>query len=376
MKKLAWIALGVLVAAGVGAGIWLSVKRLGVDDGMYSRAMAAGMPLEPEQVWIEEPPSAEEDAGPLMVQAAEAFASLEIESEGIVRLALGTRAEAGRARQELQQAKPVLDLIDEACKRPDARIVRDWALGPNLFLRELPVFKGICQLLTARAMLSIREGRFDAGVNDLERAYHFAYLVGREPNLIAMLVRISSEMIVQSGIRAAADQTTTPEQIAKLRQVVEKGHQELSLFHHIRTELTMSAAAARNPDNQTELKQISAATKTGEMADDPRLIRSGPPEDKKMRAILNIALAKWMPLFELGEDAWDNAKAGPVLKRDRARSRCRRKPAGQARRPLRSLRHKCGRCRNPAQRRRQRHPRLPGCPPIQAGKGPPPQEPR
>lgn len=315
MRKAAWVALGslgvmVVVCSGL---MWFGMRWFGVDGAMYDRAAKLGMPLEPEDL---APPAipADQNAAPLMLQMAEMETASKVKAGEMLDYARGSRTEQELARQNLKQLEPVLDLAYQAAARPECQITRDWALGAYLMFPELASFKEVTQLLTARAILRANAGEMDKAAADLTTAYKIAHHSGQEPTLIPMLVRIANEVITMRAVEVIADNVKSQADLAKLRKVLEEGHQELIVFDHLRGEITMAAAIARNIKNTADLDSLGEELATGDMAPPGTVIRNGPPQNSSIRAQLNLYLRRWVPLFEMGEDARDNQKLDPVLR--------------------------------------------------------------
>ena len=302
----------VLICSGT---VWWGMRWLGVDSGMYGRAAALGMPLEPEDLVPNPPIPPEENAAPLMIEAATQIVGLNIDGRLVLRRARGTETEKKLARYELEKAEAALLVAKQAADRPRCYIERDWAMGVFLRMPELGNFKKIVQMLSARAILAAEAGDIQAAVVDLETAFSVAHHAGQEPHLISMLLRISCEVITLRAIEVIADEAREPAVLDRLRRVVEDHQQPIIIFDNIRGEVTMAAAIARNLENADELKRLSDNLDSPDTTSPRQIVRSGAPANARVRAQLNLYLKHWEPIFELGEDARDNRKLDPVLRK-------------------------------------------------------------
>ena len=112
-----------------------------------------------------------------------------------------TDADREAARRLLAKAAPQLHLAAQAAMLPDCDFHRDWSLGPDLLLPEYAPMRATARLLAAQAMLQSEAGQPEAALDTIRVGAHMAPMVGKDPIMIAFLVRIALEAIMDRAFQ-------------------------------------------------------------------------------------------------------------------------------------------------------------------------------
>ena len=107
-----------------------------------------------------------------------------------------TNSDREEVRRLLAKAAPQLHLVAQAALLPDCDFHRNWSLGPTLRFPEFAPMRQTARLLAAQAMLQSEAGHPEAALDTIRVGAHMARQVGREPTVIALLVRIAIEAIM------------------------------------------------------------------------------------------------------------------------------------------------------------------------------------
>jgi len=107
-----------------------------------------------------------------------------------------TDADRRATQQLLAKAAPQLHLAEQASLLPDCDFHRNWSLGPDLPLPEYAPMRQTVRLLAVQAMLQSEAGHPEAALHTIQVGAHMAQHVGQEPTIIAFLVRIAMEAIM------------------------------------------------------------------------------------------------------------------------------------------------------------------------------------
>jgi hypothetical protein len=98
--------------------------------------------------------------------------------------------------------KKVIPHVEKAAAKPDCDFGRDWSEPISMTFPEYARIRQMNQLLTMRALMSAHEGQFREAFEDLRSALRLSEHIGREPVLIAALVRNSGRtMAVRTAER-------------------------------------------------------------------------------------------------------------------------------------------------------------------------------
>ncbi|MCW3052043.1 MAG: hypothetical protein JWN14_1213 [Chthonomonadales bacterium] len=112
-----------------------------------------------------------------------------------------TDADREAARRLLTKAAPQLHLAAQAAMLPDCDFHRNWSLGPDLLLPEYAPMRATARLLAAQAILQSEAGQPEAALGTIRVGAHMAQMVGKDPILIALLVRIALEAIMDRAFQ-------------------------------------------------------------------------------------------------------------------------------------------------------------------------------
>ncbi|MBA4293992.1 hypothetical protein C0431_13605 [bacterium] len=124
---------------------------------------------------------------------------------------------------------------------------KDWDLGPNVLFPEYADVKIGVKMLSARAELRARDGDLNGALADLRSSYAISNKVGRNPNLIAMLVGIACRAITNRAVLYVADARPNDSAwIDRLRVEVEGWRPEADLNLAMQGEAYMGVAFYRN----------------------------------------------------------------------------------------------------------------------------------
>jgi len=164
-------------------------------------ARREGLPLEPSDLRRKPPVPDSRNAAPFLREMAREYEqSRAVATDGDVLAALRrpgrTDADRDAARAVLARGSRMVDLAEKAAARPDCDMEKPYELGPDVTFPEFAAARQAARLLAMRAVLSSDARRLQAAFRDIATGYRLGHLVGREPVVIAMLVRIAVEAIM------------------------------------------------------------------------------------------------------------------------------------------------------------------------------------
>lgn len=164
-------------------------------------------------------------------------------------------------------------------------LTKDWDLGPNVLFPEYADVKTGVKMLAARAEVRARFGDLDGAVADLKASYAISNSVGRNPNLIAMLVGVACRAISSRAVLYAAEARPDDEAwIDRLRLEVEMWRPKSDLNLAMQGEAYMGLAFYRNFRGRI----LPGSFDYEDMNYNPpnRLVRSGFPKGVMNRAMM------------------------------------------------------------------------------------------
>ncbi len=260
LRVLIVIAAIVLVAVVV-VGIW--VARLGfgaIGDlmsgarslkGELAAARREGLPLEASDLRPDPPVPAHRNAAPFLKEMAKLYwAQSETERNGTgdITTALGSasRSDADRemAREWLQRRAKFVELAEKAAGRPDCDMEKPYELGPYVQFREFPAAREAARLLSIRATLASDAGRYRQAFRDVALGARIGHHVGREPIIIALLVRVAIDAIMDRAfVNTLLDHIRKPDAVRIARETLRSFGRAPDIEHGCRGEAVMSRVA-------------------------------------------------------------------------------------------------------------------------------------
>ncbi|ARU39679.1 hypothetical protein CCB80_00385 [Armatimonadetes bacterium Uphvl-Ar1] len=164
-------------------------------------------------------------------------------------------------------------------------LTKDWDLGPNVLFPEYADVKTGVKMLAARAEVRARVGDLDGSVADLKASYAISNNVGRNSNLIAMLVGIACRSITNRAVLYAAEaRPNDAAWIDRLRVEVESWRPESDLNLAMQGEAYMGVAFYRN--FQGRILPGSFDFEDSNYNPPDRLVRRGFPKGVMNRAMM------------------------------------------------------------------------------------------
>ncbi len=103
---------------------------------------------------------------------------------------------------EIKVAKPILDCLEKASKKPRLDYNREWTLGYNLMFPELGGVRRCMMLLVDKSLYESKQGKNLQALKTLQIGGRIASLSGQEPSLVALNVQATFEKMVQRGLEA------------------------------------------------------------------------------------------------------------------------------------------------------------------------------
>lgn len=217
-RKRIWLRVLVLFGAIVlvtivGVGVWVFRLAVGAMKDLASGArslpheLAAarrdGVPLETSDLRPDPPLPASRNAAPYIKKLGEVYWS-QTESENrrtgeiMDAMASASRRDADRraARDWLKQRSRIITLAEMAASKPDCDMAKAYEEGPYLKFPEFAGAREAARLLAIRATLESDEGRYREAFRDIALGARLGRHVGREPVLVAMLVRLAIENLM------------------------------------------------------------------------------------------------------------------------------------------------------------------------------------
>lgn len=150
--------------------------------------------------WYVEPPAAE-NAAPLYAEAFAALAPVEATSPSF-----------------LAQNQKALELLHQAALRKKCRYPIDMTKGHATLLPHLRQIKNCAQLLSQAANSHAAEDQMGPAAQSLLDGLHLARSLEEEPVVISFLLRITSEIIIQTGLESVLNRKAfTDEQFVRLQ---------------------------------------------------------------------------------------------------------------------------------------------------------------
>lgn len=184
---------------------------------------------------------------------------------------------------------PALKTLVAASNRPRVDFRRDWDLAGNILLSEYAGIKGGVQALALRARSCATQGDSKGALADLAAIRRIAFLTADDPFLIAALVRIASEAILNRAAQYTGAEA--PALAAPLRALLASPEPPHDLAYVLRSEAYLAVASARN---LTRFYPLDSDVEFESNADLKSLRRSGLPKDESRRALMTRALALWV----------------------------------------------------------------------------------
>lgn len=210
---------------------------------------------------------------------------------------------------DLAPFQRALDLVYEAVKRPRLDFRRDWDLGPFVTFSEEARVKDLVRALTARAEMRSRKGDDAGALTDLDTARMLGVLIAQDHGMIAAMVATSCQNMVTGQVRhCLATAAKDPSRLRRYRDWLARPAPLLDLRRHLRDEIFLTVATARNLDRMGigtswnpgddlvgETSHCSDCAKLGELTS-ANVRRDGLPGPMRSRAYLARCLQMWTEL--------------------------------------------------------------------------------
>lgn len=192
-------------------------------------ARAEGLPLEPAELRRHPPLTADRNAAPIFREMVAMSRELEGQRPGSTRtyedaadgLRRWGRTEADRqaARQYVQRWEPYLRLAERAAAMPDCDFQRRYEEGLDMKFPEYAAARQAARVLAMRAVLRSDDGDVDGAFRDIAAGFALGRHTGRDPLLIAMLVQIAVETIMDRAfIQVLVDHLDDRRALVKARE--------------------------------------------------------------------------------------------------------------------------------------------------------------
>jgi hypothetical protein len=197
-------------------------------------------------------------------------------------------------------------LAVEASRKPRFFYQHDWDVPMDVTFLDLAKVKMLARGLAARADLEAKTGKGGKAADDLLAARRLGALLGQEPTVISLLVRIAIDAVAMRGYQhCAAFLSHDPTGLQDLAQTLAVKVAPLSFGRALRGEAYLSISCSRNFDGSArEFAILSGATSGSFSTSKGRYLRrTGFPVNEIGRANMACLLELW-------------AKAAPVMKFD------------------------------------------------------------
>lgn len=277
-------------------------------------ARAEGLPLEIGDVVPRPPANPSRNAGPAYQEICKALnprngdpGSSAAMSNLSKRTALPN--EIAIVKKELAVNADLIAMAIEASKRPMCVFDRNWNLGATMLLPEYAQLKRVARLLSARAILAAREGRYAEAEEALRASFRIAGHVGGEPLLIALLVQVSIDRIAMAALQSilldhASDRTA----LAMARRIFKDLPATPKLKPALYGEIVMGRIVIRTLKSLKEIQMLSEGG--GDSTGAPNLAIND-----RMREAWNVRhLQYWRRAFKrINQHPDDLIAAGRIL---------------------------------------------------------------
>ena len=192
-------------------------------DRQLAAAKQDGLPLSADDL---RGPSVSEDenAAALILNQAQAIKDISGDPVGVLMAWTSnygkksvTNQEAARAILKLQ---PVLKATIQASKRPHLDFQLQWEQGSRLMMPGLSLVKQLVKILIAESRLDRLQGHPESSIEPLLAASRLAHLLSETPCVMAMLVEIACEAIVEREASEVMRSDTSPKTLGGIRKVL------------------------------------------------------------------------------------------------------------------------------------------------------------
>ena len=204
-----------------------------------------------------------------------------------------TDADRKAAQRLLAKAAPQLHLVEQAARLPDCDFRRNWSLGPALLLPEYAPMRDTARLLAAQAMLQSEAGHPEAALRTIQVGAHMAQNVAKEPTVIALLVRLAIEAIMDHPFRQIINRYADRPDILRLAvQTEQEFGPTPDVRNALRGELVMCRTMAGMLRTDEDLSSITAKL---------RIPITGSPRSVIADAYEAHSLSFWRRVFAAGK---------------------------------------------------------------------------
>lgn len=191
-------------------------------SGLQSQIEAArkeGVPVEIEDIQSAPPADPTLNAATVYRDLVAMFDDPKAKSA--MQVALGEKSTIAEVERALVTLKPVIDLVEEAARRPVLAPDRDWTDPFNVVMPELAASKSAAKLLIEKAKTQARNGNGVEAMKTLSRAYTFARHSSQTPMLIGYLVAVAEEALILRGMEAVLNSSgQDPKTVAEGRKTL------------------------------------------------------------------------------------------------------------------------------------------------------------
>jgi len=183
-------------------------------------ARQEGVPLTPADLKRPYPVPAADNAAPLYLSVLDApVPAPDDEAAARVLSSRATEAEKTAVRTLLVRLAPQIATLERAAALPHCDFHRNWALGPDLLLKEYAPMRRYARILGAKAVLESEAGRPEEALRTIRVGARMGRHVGEDPILIAFLVRLAIEAIMDRAFRGVISRNADrPDILALARQ--------------------------------------------------------------------------------------------------------------------------------------------------------------
>ncbi len=231
-RKVGWL-IGLLILAAIG-GVAYKLSPAGRSGSELAKSMekakAAGLALTMEDVNRLYPPIDAADNSRAEYQAA--FKLCESLRKTVDVIDFGQDPKTKKAYTPAQfdaailKCKPIYDILESANRKPGLYWERRWSNGFAVLFPEYSKMKTFAKLLASRAQSRARNGNGPGAVHDIEQVFNLSSKLGREPVLIADLVRIACDSIGFASLGVVLNDVPLDEATLKAMQHLEASFRE------------------------------------------------------------------------------------------------------------------------------------------------------
>jgi hypothetical protein len=312
----------VVVLAGVGAaGIvgWLRFEfsmAAAPLSGLLTEAKRRGLPLDPKDL---APANVRpnENAAPLYERA---YLQAEKHKQALTLLKDLPSHPDGQsvqaARKAIADLGPAFATAERAVERPFCVFKHDWSKGDRVLFPEFVQLRSLSRMFSARAVVRAKEGDLSGSLEDVQRAMRCADDVSTTPNLIALLMEVSTRTHALRGFDAVLNaRPSSPEFLLDAQRVLDASYKRPSYRRALEGEMVFARNSLYRSVKAPSLQEwLQARGKSsGEETESP-VIPPLVPADLLRKGYDARMMALWLRVFDGFQDyANDPARLAALM---------------------------------------------------------------